>query len=396
MSSKVASNMSNVTFVHDHKVIISKGKIYSRGGLSASLINSYQECFGNLTICSRVIETSAQGANLLGGDEVLHEKFPDVLGSDLFKFSTAYKSVKRACAKSDFVIARLPSISGLMACWYKRNSKQSLIVELVGCPYDSTRLVGGIKGKLLAPILYILVRYFVKTGANTSYVTQTFLQNRYPSNAENILSASDVIITLDPNVQAKRRQHLKHSNFNTLKLGMIGSYNAAYKGYHTALKALQYLEDCCPGVYSLDLVGGGTQNEIKEQAKRLGIDHCIKFCGVLAFPERVFSWLDTVDIFLQPSETEGLPRALVEAISRGCAAAGTNVGGIPELLRNDMVIKPGDHVGLAKIILKLSSNSELIEASDKSFERAKNYEYSTLKIKRDVFYRKVKEGILGG
>ena len=78
--------MTSVAFVHDHKVIISQGCIYSRGGLSATLINSYQEYFGNLTICSRVIEGSGQDANLLCGDEVLHEEFPDVLGSDLFKF----------------------------------------------------------------------------------------------------------------------------------------------------------------------------------------------------------------------------------------------------------------------------------------------------------------------
>jgi glycosyltransferase involved in cell wall biosynthesis len=74
---------------------------------------------------------------------------------------------------------------------------------------------------------------------------------------------------------------------------------------------------------------------------------------------------------------------------------GSNVGGIPELLRSDMVINPGDHVGLAEKILKLSSKSELIEASNRSFERAKEYEYTTLKIKRDLFYQKVKEGISG-
>lgn len=390
MNSKVASNMTNVTFVHDHKVIISKGCVYSRGGFSPSLINSYQEYFGNLTICSRVIDIPPQGTNLICGDEVLHERFPDVFGSDLFKFFSAYQAVKTACANSDFVITRLPSISGLMACWHKRNSSQSLIVELVGCPYDSTRLVGGIKGKLLAPILYILVRYFVKKATNVSYVTQTFLQNRYPSNAENILSASDVEIALDPNVQAKRMQRLKNSTFSTIKLGMIGNYNTAYKGYDTALNALQYLDQRNPGVYSLELVGGGAQNEILDQAKRLGIDHCLKFRGILGHPEGVFSWLDTVDIFLHPSRTEAMPRSLIEAISRGCAAVGSNVGGIPELLPNEMVIKAGDHAGLAGKIIDLSSKSALIDAADKSFDLAKYYEYSALKNKRDVFYQKVK------
>lgn len=383
--------MTSVTYVHDTKLFISKGSVYSQGGLSKTLINTYQEHFGNLTICSRVAKSPKQNTYFLSGDEVLHEKFPDVLGSDLFKFFTAYKVVKKACAKSDFVIARLPSISGLMACWYKRNSKQSLIVELVGCPYDSTRFHGGLKGKLLAPILYVLVRFVVKNAVNISYVTQTFLQNRYPSNASNILNASDVIIPLDSEVQVKRMRKLKYSSLNKVKLGMVGNYNVAYKGYNTALRTLKRLECNHPGFYRLELVGGGSKNEIMKQAKQLGVDHCIKFRGVLAFPEEIFLWLDTVDIFLQPSETEGMPRALIEAISRGCAGVGSNVGGIPELLPCDMVINPKDYIQLEAKIVELSSKTKLISASNDSFKIAQNYEYSYLKAKKDSFYKRVKQ-----
>ena len=386
--------MTKIAFFHDHKVMISRDGIYSRGGLTSNLISSYQAAFGDLTICSRVIDKFSEGGVLLGKKEVSHEEFPDVLGRDLFRFFKAYKVVSKTCARNTIIVARLPSISGLMACWNQRNSRENLLIELVGCPYDSTRL-RGVKGRLLAPILYAMVRYCVKNAKNVSYVTQEFLQMRYPSNAKNVLSASDVEITIEPDLPAKRLQRLKNSSLNSITIGMIGNYNTAYKGYDTTLNALHYLEQQNPGVYFLELVGGGTQNEILDQAKRLNVDHCLKFRGILGFPQGVFSWLDKIDIFLQPSETEGLPRALVEAISRGCAAVGSNVGGIPELLRSDMVINPGDHVGLAEKILKLSSKSELIEASNRSFERAKEYEYTTLKIKRDVFYQKVKEGISG-
>jgi glycosyltransferase involved in cell wall biosynthesis len=124
------------------------------------------------------------------------------------------------------------------------------------------------------------------------------------------------------------------------------------------------------------------------------IDHCVRFLGILDFPDEVFLWLDTVDIFLHPSETEGLPRALVEANSRGCAAIGSNVGGIPELLSEDMIIEPKDHVNLRNIIINMSSNSKLRMESISSFKRAANYEYSKLNKKRFAFYKKVKEGIL--
>ncbi len=386
--------MSSIGFFHDHKVIISGSKIYSRGGLSPSLIQNYQKAFGNLIICTRVINASPKDANLICGEEVSHHKFPDLLGDDFFNFPLAFKTVSDVCEKSKFVIARLPSISGLIACWYLRNSKERLIVEVTGCAYDSTRLIGGIKGKLLAPILYFLVKYFVRNAKNVSYVTQNFLQDRYKTNASNILSASDVEINLDPEVRIKRQRKFDNPKHNNIKMGMIGNYNTAYKGYSTSFRALKYLDLHHPGIYSLDLVGGGDSCHLFHQAKVMEIDHCVRFLGILDFPDEVFLWLDTVDIFLHPSETEGLPRALVEANSRGCAAIGSNVGGIPELLSEDMIIEPKDHVNLRNIIINMSSNSKLRMESISSFKRAANYEYSKLNKKRFAFYKKVKEGIL--
>src|SRR5699024_6751625 len=78
-------------------------------------------------------------------------------------------------------------------------------------------------------------------------------------------------------------------------------------------------------------VGGGSPTRLKHLARELGIEDRVKFLGPLDH-DAVFSWLETVDIYAQLSRTEGLPRALVEAMSRGCACIGTEVGGIPELL----------------------------------------------------------------
>ena len=40
--------MTSVTFVHDHKLIISKGAIYSQGGLSKTLINTIKSSYRSL------------------------------------------------------------------------------------------------------------------------------------------------------------------------------------------------------------------------------------------------------------------------------------------------------------------------------------------------------------
>ena len=60
--------------------------------------------------------------------------------------------------------------------------------------------------------------------------------------------------------------------------------------------------------------------------------------------------MDQVDIYIQPSLTEGLPRGLLEAMSRGCPAIASRVGGIPELLGNSCLHRPGDAEGLARLL----------------------------------------------
>jgi glycosyltransferase involved in cell wall biosynthesis len=55
-------------------------------------------------------------------------------------------------------------------------------------------------------------------------------------------------------------------------------------------------------------------------------------------------------LFVLPSLTEGLPRALLEAMARGLPAIATRVGGVPELLPSECLVPPGDTGALEKKI----------------------------------------------
>ena len=48
--------------------------------------------------------------------------------------------------------------------------------------------------------------------------------------------------------------------------------------------------------------------------------------------DKVFEWLDTIDLYVQPSLTEGMPRAAIEAMSRGCPVVVSDVGGLKNLV----------------------------------------------------------------
>ena len=65
--------------------------------------------------------------------------------------------------------------------------------------------------------------------------------------------------------------------------------------------------------------------------------------------------LDAADLFVLPSLTEGLPRALLEAMAKGLPAVASAVGGIPELLPSEFLVPAGQAHQLAERIHRLMS-----------------------------------------
>jgi glycosyltransferase involved in cell wall biosynthesis len=84
--------------------------------------------------------------------------------------------------------------------------------------------------------------------------------------------------------------------------------------------------------------------------------------------------MNTADIFVLPSITEGFPLSIVEAMAWGLPIAATSVGGIPELIEDGvtgLLCQPEDDNALAEIILTLVDNplrsQALGDAAKKSY-----------------------------
>src|SRR5690606_35953689 len=101
---------------------------------------------------------------------------------------------------------------------------------------------------------------------------------------------------------------------------------------------------------------------------------------------QVGPWLDNIEIYCQPSRTEGLPRSLIEAMSRGCPAVGSNVGGIPELLSSHYTFPPGDIERFCEIVRRLLTDTSLRQrAALVNFEKASDYYSNKLDARRRDF-----------
>ena len=97
------------------------------------------------------------------------------------------------------------------------------------------------------------------------------------------------------------------------------------------LNVLQEIQLKNPNVYGIIVGAGPLEDEIKAEWKKLGLDKVVFFTGLQT---EVKPYYEAMDIFMMSSSFEGLPIALLEAMSMECAVISTNAGGIKEVIRD--------------------------------------------------------------
>ena len=108
------------------------------------------------------------------------------------------------------------------------------------------------------------------------------------------------------------------------------------------------------------IVGDGPQRGLTEQwIRKAGLSDNFHLLGSRT---DVAALLPGFDVFLITSRSEGLPRAMLEALASGVPVVATDVGGISELIdgrRNGILCREGDQDGLARGVMRFLENPEL-------------------------------------
>lgn len=102
--------------------------------------------------------------------------------------------------------------------------------------------------------------------------------------------------------------------------------------------------------------------------------------------DEIFKFLNDMDIYIQPSLQEGLPRAVLEALSMGLPVIGSKTGGIPEIVRKKDIFKKRNVKQIVNILENIDKN-ELKEMSKYSFEKIKEFDVEKLDNIRKEFYK---------
>lgn len=354
----------------------------------------YLPIFDNIIVSTRVKDIKSEeifqkkGYTIANGKNVNmipiseYEKFTDIF----FNKGKVQEQLKKVIELVDCVIIRMPSPLGILACDMCIKMKKKYAIEMVACAWDGYRNHGHWAGKIVAPYMWLKTREQCKKAKRVLYVTEKFLQKRYPTKGKTT-NASNVIINLPDNrILDNRILKIKQSDKNNITLGLVGPLELKSKGHEVALRAIEILKKDYPNI-KIELLGTGEGKKIKKLIDKLQIQENVIFKGTLPAGQAVLEWMDDIDILVIPSFQEGLPRVLIEAMSRGCPAVGAKTGGIPELIEENMIHKPGDYKKLAIDIDKIIKDKELaVKLAKENFQNSKQYSKENLDLKREKFW----------
>lgn len=141
---------------------------------------------------------------------------------------------------------------------------------------------------------------------------------------------------------------------------------AHQKAYDVLVKAVDLLKSKKVEFHCLIAGTGPQEKEIKNLVKQLQLEDKVTFVG---FTNEVPSFLSALDILTVPSNNEGLGTIILEGIHAGCAVIASEIGGIPEMIKNKntgLLIPCGSYKDLANGI------EELINAPASSVQYIQN------------------------
>jgi glycosyltransferase involved in cell wall biosynthesis len=391
------------------------GAIWTPTNHAYSFWTRYLKVFEGVRVLARVRGVSNPPArgHRADGPGVSFAPVPSYIGplQYLVRARAVNRALRVAIQPDEAVIMRVSSHLANCLEPYLLSTAHPFGLEVIGDPYEVFS-----PGAVSHPLRALLRWWFPRrlraqcsAAAGVAYVTQRSLQKAYPCRGykdglsdvelddaaiiqgKKAFATSYSSVELDQ-VQTAQPSQRSASAQSSFRLISVASLAQMYKGVDVLIRALAVCRRRRLDV-RLTIVGDGKCRPVLERlAARLGVTAFIEFRGHVASGVEIRNELDRSDLFVLPSKTEGLPRALIEAMARALPCIGSAVGGIPELLAAENLAPPGDVQALARKIEEVvSSPRRMAEMSVSNLKRSEEFRQDVLDARRKTFYEYVKE-----
>lgn len=365
------------------------GTICTSGPANYAFWERYLEVFDRITVLARVSYSDQPNGgeqSRSDGPRVSFRPLADYSGPwEFFRLRSKIRAIVRdAVREADAYILRVPGLVGQLASSEINRAGRPYALEVLGDPWDALgpgTWPSGLR-PLVRPVATLQLKRLCKKASAVSYVTQHALQLRYPPGENTYATGcSDAMMDSafgsveDVEKRIRRIDELHTGGLREpVRIGFLGTLARLYKAPDILLRAAARC--AMRGLnFELSMAGSGRHaEELEKLAERLKIQDRTRFLGQIPFGKPVRDFLDSLDLFVMPSRQEGLPRALLEAMARGCPCIGTDVGGIPELLAREDLVASGNANRLAEAIIRVARNPALLKAmARRNYERAKQF-----------------------
>lgn len=364
--------------------------------LDHAMWRSYLAVFDEVHVVARVREVAEPPPNSKRADipQVTFASVPPYEGAQGFvrKFFSVRKAVRAAVGAADAVIMHVPGNMANCLVGPLYRARRPYALEVVGDPRQ-VFAPGGVPSRARPLLRWWYPRQLREQCARAAavlYVTAETLQRLYPPSPRAYVTAcSDIQLPPEAYVPAPRRAPAPGAQVH---LVTVGSLDQLYKAPDVLISAVAANVRRGADI-RLTLIGDGRYRPALERlAASSGLAGRVHFLGWLHAGAPVRAALDRADLFVLPSRTEGLPRALIEAMARGLPCIGSAVGGIPELLPPAELVPPGDVGALAaKIAEVLASPQRMEQMAARALDVARGYRLDLLTARRRAFYEAVRD-----
>lgn len=328
---------------------VGAGKVLAGGSLNNESLELYARIFDEVVLFGKLSKVpTASSLVTLSNVQSIAIDIRSPRG--IWKY---LRLIRSYCANGNTTVCgRLPSVEALLGllCAPRTNID---VVEMVGDAFESMSNRGGVLAKWIARIFDWETKRIVWHATAVRYVTNSYLQTRYPTGGLSF-SLSDVNIREFLGVVREQSSE----SLRTLKMGMLGEIASNLKGLDLALDCLSSLRR--DGIdIELEVVGRGAAERWQVMSRDLRVEDHFHLLGALTHTE-VATWLGGLDLFILPSRQEGMPRALVEAMAVGLPCVAADVGGVSELLEPKFLHRKNDASELVRC-LKSVLDLDLVE-----------------------------------
>jgi len=380
----------------DNRFLLHDGDLYDTYTQDEGFWDDYLKVFDEVVVVGRAkpVDDVPADAHRSTGPEVTFQALSYWEGpvDYLWTFPKLRRELDRIADEAEAAILRVPGLVG-----------QTFASRLAdaGVPF-AVEVVQDTKGAYprLGPLSWLVEAYLERGLSRTcreasaaSYVTERALQERFPaSNARAQAHYSSARLSEERLVDSPKRFDESPRPFVVCHVG--GMYDGR-KGQDLLLEALRELRDRGLPVRGLFAGDGSERSSYETKAASLDLTDDVTFLGNVPHDAVFEDVLDPAHLFVLPSKSEGLPRALLEAMARGTPALATPVSGIPEVLPDEALI-PREPQAIAETIEHLASNPDVLaEMSERNLARVEDFTEGVLRRRRlDYYcaYRRIAEG----